>query len=659
MTILLSKTKKNLLNLKESLKIWLLIVTLSYGLPVFAQKTASDSIDKYFSQISELLQKSDEYPNEFLDINFLIRSKEKSEGEEKVRLLLQLQTAYFFKSLKAAKTYNDEALRLSKEIGYKEGELRAYYNRAYLLFVKGNFQEALSMAFNIDTMLAYDDYPEVYADVSTLKCDIYTERGQYDIALESGLKLLDVAEKTKNDYLLMKANAALSHYYLRVRNFPQSRSYCLKGLKYIIQLKRTEYLYPKINEIARMTLVIDGPEAALEVYQLFSEVEKNTMPPTDFVKSIKLMILSDIYMAKGELERVEGYLSKAIKMCYKNNYRFRTPRALIQMAELKMKRNDTLAAILNYKKSIEQAEIINAFDVVKSNSGILAKLYEQKKQFSKAYEYNTLNSVIRDSLFNNEKEQRINVLEARRIIKEVTQQKQILELQNEAQRNKYNSITILMVCLLFLSGVATFGYLKVKGKNKLLFQRTIELAEIQLQMQERLNLLQKTSKVSSEENKRHTVLNTGNSVDDEVRNIIMFKLDKLEEEQFFLKSDCSLRQLSSQLKTNPKYLSQVINQEKKSNFNNYINGLRINYLLPKLLKDEEFRNGKLSYIAVSVGYNNQNTFNAAFKKRLGILPSYFISQLNNEYKDSEFKDIQQWFKFDDDLVASPSRIDVK
>ncbi len=121
-----------------------------------------------------------------------------------------------------------------------------------------------------------------------------------------------------------------------------------------------------------------------------------------------------------------------------------------------------------------------------------------------------------------------------------------------------------------------------------------------------------------------------NYMDQDIKEIILTKLNRLEEEAFFLDPKCSLRSLSNNLQTNQKYLSQVINNEKKSNFNNYINELRINYLLNRLLEDKEYRNSKLSYIATTSGFNNLNTFYSAFKKRLGILPSYFIEKLNEE-----------------------------
>ncbi len=119
-------------------------------------------------------------------------------------------------------------------------------------------------------------------------------------------------------------------------------------------------------------------------------------------------------------------------------------------------------------------------------------------------------------------------------------------------------------------------------------------------------------------------------IDEDLKGIILTKLKRLEEEQFFIDTKCSLSTLSDELQPNQKYLSQVINNERKTNFNTYKNGLRINHLLDRLIEDFDFRNSKLSYIAKASGFNNPNTSYFAFKKRLGILPSYLIKKLNDE-----------------------------
>jgi len=611
--------------------IFLLTVFLLFN-HLSANERQKDSVDFYLNAVHNLIIKKDSFKEEFLDIEFLLAKKEQAQGKDKVRTLLKLYTAYIFKSDESANAYNDQALELSQEIGFQEGTLIAKYNRAYLQFVKGKFESSMGMLVELQYIVGPKTYPHVYADASTLKSYIFTERGEYDKALETGLRLLDTGEKTKNEYILMKANSALSHYYLRIENYSKSLSYCLNGFNYILKLKKTEYFYPKIDEIARMTAKLNDPKGALKVYAFFLEIEKKLPPAGSYISASVHSNMANIYMTIGENEMALNHISRALEINFENNYRFRIPRALTVQAELYLQIKDTAQAILNYEKSIEAAENIDAFDVVKRNSFILGELYESTNQLSKSNDYKILYQAINDSLFTNEKEQKIVILETKRKIKEVLQKKKILELENTAQRAQFKGIIIILVLLLLISSISIFSYLKVKKKNKLLLLRTIDLAEIQLRMSDKLSGIQYMENQWSIERKTGFTPKAQPRIDNDIKNIILTKLEKLEKEKFYLDPQCNLHQLSEQLKTNPKYLSQVINQEKKSNFNNYINELRINYLLPKLLKDIDFRNSKLSYIAISLGYNNLNTFNAAFKKRLGILPSNFINELNNSFE---------------------------
>lgn len=610
---------------------FLIILFLLFN-PLNANETPIDSVDSYLNAVQSLVKSKDSFKEDFLDIEFLLHKNKHAQGKEKVQTLLNLYTAYIYKSGEIANNYNDQAMALAEKLAFKEGILKANYNRAYFMFVLGDFEESMKMVLEIQKVVGATTYEEIYADISTLKSYIYSERGEYDRALETGLKLLDSAEKSKNDYLLMKANSALSHYYLRIENYSKSLSYCLEGLRYILKLKKTQYIYPKIDEIARMTAKLNDPKGALKIYAFFLEVEKELPPAGSYILASVHSNMANIYISIGEHEKALTHISKALEINFENNYLFRIPRALTIQAELYLQTKDTAQAISNYEKSIEAAENIDAFDVVKQNSYILSQLYEKTNQFAKSKDYRSLYRAISDSLFTNEKEQKIIILETKRKIKEVLQNKKILELENKAQKAKFRAIIIVLILLFVISTISIYSYLKVRKKNRLLLLRTIDLAEIQLRMSEKISGFQHMETQWSVERKTSDIPKTQPRIDKDIKNIILTKLEKLEKENFFLDPNCNLHQLSEQLKTNPKYLSQVINQEKKSNFNNYINELRINYLLPKLLKDIEFRNSKLSYISFSLGYNNLNTFNAAFKKRLGILPSNFINELNNAFE---------------------------
>lgn len=603
----------------------------------FSEETRNDTIEPYFNRIEHLLNDKKRVQNYFQFQQDLLLKYSKVQGEEKVNLLFQLYYFNKFKDSEKANLYNDEALMISKTIGYTGGELQGRYNKSYMYFMKGLFKESLGLIEKIYSVNRLrDDYPNVYADAICLKSVIHSERGEYDIALELALLLLDVGEKDKDDYTLMKAHGALLHFYLRTENYSKALHHCLKGIDYTIKLNEIIYLYFKVDEIARILANLGDINGALDAYDFYLKIEDKIGTQGGYIHSIVYMNMADIFIASEALGKAQDYLSKALSICYENNYRFRIPRALIIQAEIYLRRQDTIQAIEFYEKSLKAAEDINAFFVVKSNSQILSKLYKETNQLSQAQEYKALHDVIRDSLFTNEKEQKIVILEAKRKIREITQVQKILELENDAQKTEIRFIIILLVLVICISTILTVSYVKVRNKNKFLYQKTIDLAKIELDKSQ--NYSETTDAKTKTKTGLEKNIKLNKEIDDNVKYIILKKLQKLEEEQFFINQNCTLNDIAKELKTNPKYLSQVINQEKNSNFSNYVNELRINYLLGRLIKEKDFRENKLSYIAACGGYNNLNTFNSAFKKRQGILPSYFISQLIQEM-DAKQKDM--------------------
>ncbi|AYN03531.1 AraC family transcriptional regulator [Flavobacterium sp. 140616W15] len=93
----------------------------------------------------------------------------------------------------------------------------------------------------------------------------------------------------------------------------------------------------------------------------------------------------------------------------------------------------------------------------------------------------------------------------------------------------------------------------------------------------------------------------------------------------YLDAQCTLRQLSEELSIPMQYISAVINECEKVNFNDFINSYRIEYCL-KLLKENDHKNQTLESIAAKSGFNNRNTFTVAFKKVMGQTPSYYIKK---------------------------------
>ncbi|WP_142716368.1 helix-turn-helix domain-containing protein [Chryseobacterium rhizoplanae] len=119
------------------------------------------------------------------------------------------------------------------------------------------------------------------------------------------------------------------------------------------------------------------------------------------------------------------------------------------------------------------------------------------------------------------------------------------------------------------------------------------------------------------------------TVPEEVTLFILNELETFENKQLFLKNGITLVNLAKNIKTNTSYLSETINNHKGKNFTSYLNDLRIDYVLERLVKDKKFRSYKLPAIAEEIGYNNVQAFAVAFKKKTGTTPSIYIKEIEN------------------------------
>lgn len=114
----------------------------------------------------------------------------------------------------------------------------------------------------------------------------------------------------------------------------------------------------------------------------------------------------------------------------------------------------------------------------------------------------------------------------------------------------------------------------------------------------------------------------------EIYNNIASGLKKFETEHGFLKP-ITLMELAKDLDTNSTYLSKFININTNDNFSQYINKLRILYVIDRLKSDSVLRSYTIKAIAEEIGFGTAQSFSKAFFHETGIYPSYFLRKLNS------------------------------
>lgn len=118
-----------------------------------------------------------------------------------------------------------------------------------------------------------------------------------------------------------------------------------------------------------------------------------------------------------------------------------------------------------------------------------------------------------------------------------------------------------------------------------------------------------------------------NLISDKVENEILVKLETFEKNRGFLNQNITITTLAKELDTNVKYLSSILNNVKQKSFNNYINELRIEYIIKCLKEDKKFRLYKVSHLATLSGFASQSSFTTFFKLVTGTTPSVFIKKM--------------------------------
>ncbi len=110
---------------------------------------------------------------------------------------------------------------------------------------------------------------------------------------------------------------------------------------------------------------------------------------------------------------------------------------------------------------------------------------------------------------------------------------------------------------------------------------------------------------------------------EEVRQQLIFDLGKImQDEKPYLRKNFSLDDLASLLRTNHTYVSALIREQHRSNFNQYINQLRIKESC-RMLTEANYKTLSVDEIMENCGFNSRSAFYVSFKKYTGMNPVDF------------------------------------
>lgn len=204
--------------------------------------------------------------------------------------------------------------------------------------------------------------------------------------------------------------------------------------------------------------------------------------------------------------------------------------------------------------------------------------------------------------------------------KELLLEKERIKLDNEKmtaqlhwERN-YDWIFSGVILLLFTAFFAvTYHYQKIRKKYKKNYQ------------------LHKEQNHKAKDNSKATIEKVPiENINSETVALLLKHFQNFEKNKMFLEKDWNLSSLSSAFNTNPKYVSIMLENFRTKGINEYIHGLRIDYIVNLLQTESKFKHYTYEALANEAGFSTTERFKKAFLAKMGFSPSYLINKLKKE-----------------------------
>ncbi|SCY96364.1 hypothetical protein SAMN02927903_03122 [Flavobacterium caeni] len=191
--------------------------------------------------------------------------------------------------------------------------------------------------------------------------------------------------------------------------------------------------------------------------------------------------------------------------------------------------------------------------------------------------------------------------------------KKLLHAKGEIEKSlrfekQQNIIFIILIAIL----LAWLGYMIYKSReNKRKFKRLMERKAQQV-------------KLTAEAKLKNTDTLKMNP---EVKASILKHLDNFESSEKFLEKGITLPKLAKKFNSNIVYVSKVISHSRLKKSTDYINDLKIDWIIIQLRENSKFRNYTNKALGEEAGFSTTQHFTRAFYKNTGISPTFFIQEL--------------------------------
>lgn len=317
-----------------------------------------------------------------------------------------------------------DILGLSQQNAYEKGIAYASLNMAKACFLKSENQEAFDLVSQCLSYF-YENTDEIgYAWLLVLQGNMMESIGDYEKGLELCMKSLKRSHSFKDFETEAEASSVLGLIYTRLCNFNKALDYYKRALKIREEMGDEGAVASSLNRIGMINRLVGDYEQALKYY--FQSLEIRERKKLAGAIPCTMLGLASTFEDMGNFTEALEYYQKGASDCDKRCVlqckigigRIHSKQGNDEIAEISLQDASTMALELNAKPLL--VEIFGAF----------AAHYEKKGQYEMALKYFRKYQETKESVLNEEAQNKLRNIEISHAVEKTTQEKEIYRLKH-------------------------------------------------------------------------------------------------------------------------------------------------------------------------------------------------------------------------------------
>ncbi|WP_337968164.1 AraC family transcriptional regulator [uncultured Flavobacterium sp.] len=459
---------------------------------------------------------------------------------------------------------------------------------------------------------------------------------QYQKGMKLSVQIGDIMQIIKFKMNTSVINEAVGNYQLAIKNMRQLD----------IFIDKNESLFTKEDFLNRKSNISVNLGSSYESYFVKNQKKRFLLDSAEYfykkaitysknnpyTKITSKLSLGNVYNWKNDYKNAEKAYYDVVFLSQQNDRQDLLCFANYNLGDIYFSTKKYDKALVFFKKcdSIAAITNINQLDYLKSNY-YQAKIYNILKRPELAYKHS---KIYLDNYEEFETKLNDEALEVnyKQGVGNLTDEMVTIEkkYKNDVFLNRGLKVFYVLVFV-----VIVFLLIKnIRDKNKAHKKMNALIEEFKANIEKRNNpeFEQKEVEVVEElvlepEEVHLKKENVNLSIDEAKENKIVEKLLALESKLEYLNADFTLPYVAKKIKTNTTYLSYVVNKRFGKSFGEYSNELKINYVINEMITNHMYRKYSTQAIAESVGFKNAVSFAKSFRKRTGVSPAQFASNI--------------------------------